>query len=357
MEIGKVPRLWFRYVDDVWGVWNGSEVDFGRFVEVCNRVEGRIKVTSEVCRVEAAFLDVKVTRMECGRMKTELYVKPTDRTRYLHRDSDHPRHVKEGIARGQARRLRRICSEDGDYDKYAKMVEEKLTSRGYGEQQVREMRQGKEWDRREALKRVRRKEDKKINFVTTHSAHLPNMNRILKRHGHYLMEDGLEHYIKELPRLSLRRGKNLADLVVNAKRREQGGQSGPCGRKCALCGMMKEVKEVKDKEGKEIGLRGRMDCKTVGAIYGFYCERCDKVIYVGKTMNKVAERFYGHRGDLKSVDESKPVWHFRRDGHKEEDMKVVVLEEVKGRDDTYRVVRERWWINRLGTFQEENRRK
>ena len=57
------------------------------------------------------------------------------------------------------------------------------------------------------------------------------------------------------------------------------------------------------------------------------------------------------------MDESKPVWHFRRDGHKEEDMKVVVLEEVKGRDDTYRVVRERWWINRLGTFQEENRRK
>ena len=50
---------------------------------------------------------MKITRLEGGEMKTELYVKPTDRTRYLHPDSDHPRHVKEGIAKGQARRLRK----------------------------------------------------------------------------------------------------------------------------------------------------------------------------------------------------------------------------------------------------------
>ena len=64
-----------------------------------------------------------------------MYVKPTDRTRYLHTESDHPRHVKEGIAKGQSRRFRRICGEDADYWKYAKMVEDKLTSRGYGGEQ------------------------------------------------------------------------------------------------------------------------------------------------------------------------------------------------------------------------------
>ena len=74
-------------------------------------------------------------------------------------------------------------------------------------------------------------------------------------------------------------------------------------------------------------------------------------------MNRVMDRFNGHRADLKGRDESKPEHHFKRNGHKEEDMKVVVLGNVAGNDDTYRVTRERWWINRMGTFAEENKKR
>ena len=81
------------------------------------------------------------------------------------------------------------------------------------------------------------------------------------------------------------------------------------------------------------------------------------MVYVGKTMNKVMERFAGHRADLKSGDESKPAFHFRREGHRADDMGVVVLEEVGGKDDVYRVQRERWWMNRMGVFDEENKRR
>ena len=91
-------------------------------------------MTYEVCEKEAVFLGVKVVKGEYGAIKTKLYVKPTDRIRYLHKMSDHPRHVKEGIAKGQFRRLRRICSDNEDYWKYGKQVEEKLVSRGYGKQ-------------------------------------------------------------------------------------------------------------------------------------------------------------------------------------------------------------------------------
>ena len=291
-------------------------------------------------------------------MKTELYVKPTYRTRYLHKDSDHPRHIKEGIAKGQGRRLRRTCSEEEDYKKYAEKTKEKMVSRGYGEQQVsRHLRDALKMDRKEALERVKKERDNKINFVTTHSAYLPNVNKILKRHSHYLKEDGLEGYIEGVPRLSLRRGKNLADLVVNAKEKREGGRSGPCGKNCKLCGFMEETEAVLDKKGKRMQLVGRMDCRTVGGVYGMYCKKCEKVVYVGKTMNRIMDRFAGHRADLKGEDASKPAYHFRRTGHKEEDMRVVVLEEVAGKDDVYRVTRERWWINRMGTFQEENKRK
>ena len=113
---------------------------------------------------------------------------------------------------------------------------------------------------------------------------------------------------------------------------------------------MKKTDKVVDKEGKEMRIVGKMDCRTVGAIYGMWCDRCGKVVYVGKTMNRVMDRFNGHRADLRAADESKPAYHFKRNGHVDGDMKVVVLEHVPGDDDVYRVTRERWWMNRMGTF-------
>ena len=88
-----------------------------------------------------------------------------------------------------------------------------------------------------------------------------------------------------------------------------------------------------------------------------WCRKCDKVVYVGKTMNRVMVRFNGHRADLKGTDDSKPAHHFRRNGHQEDDMEVIVLEQVSGNDDVYRVARERFWMNRMGTFGEENKKR
>ena len=122
-------------------------------------------------------------------MKTELFVKPTDRTRYLHRESDHPQNFKEGIAKGQARRLRRLCSKDEDYWKHAEKTKEK--------QIKRQLKEGFQMSQEEALERAGKNEDKRIYFVTTHSAYFPNINRILKKHGHYLKEEGLDKYIKD----------------------------------------------------------------------------------------------------------------------------------------------------------------
>ena len=357
-EMGKKPKMWFRFVDDIWGIWKGSKEEFEEFVKICNGHEERIKVTYDICDQEAVFLDVKVSKAEEGHVKTELYVKPTDRTRYLHKESDHPGHVKEGIAKGQFRRLRRICSEDEDFWKYGKQVEEKLTTRGYGKNQVRQqMKESFKMDRNQALRRVEKKTDKRVNFVLTHSAYLPNVNRILKRHGHYLKEDDMAPFVTELPRLSLRRGKNIGDLVVNAKPKEEKGGSGPCGKGCKLCRYMKKVDKVKDKDGKEMKLESKMDCRTVGAIYGMHCKKCRKVVYVGKTKNRIMERFNGHRADLKMADESKPAFHFKKDGHKEGDMEVIGLEHVPGPDDVYRIARERWWMSRMGTLEEENRKR
>ena len=130
----------------------------------------------------------------------------------------------------------------------------------------RQIREGSKMERKAALERAEAKKDDRINFVITHSGHLPNVSNLLKRHSGYLRENGLEEYIGEVPQLSLRRGKNIGDLVVNAKAKKEVGGTGPCGRGCKLCSIMKKTDKVVDKDGKEMVIVGNMDCRTLGAV-------------------------------------------------------------------------------------------
>ena len=73
------------------------------------------------------------------------------------------------------------------------------------------------------------------------------------------------------------------------------------------------------------------------------------MVYVGKTQNQVMDRFISLRADLRREDNTKPAYHFKQEGHKSEDMEVVIIDEVEGKDNMYRVTRERYWINCLGS--------
>ena len=86
-----------------------------------------------------------------------------------------------------------------------------------------------------------------------------------------------------------------------------------------------------------------------------WCDKCGKIVYVGQTKNMVMMRLYQHLQSLKEEDESSPAYHFLKSGHTTKDMGVVVLEGVGGTDEAHRLERERWWIERLGTLQEENK--
>jgi hypothetical protein len=87
-----------------------------------------------------------------------------------------------------------------------------------------------------------------------------------------------------------------------------------------------------------------------------HCQICNCIVYVSKTQNTLQERFHGHQADYQAKHLEKPLAHFLDEGHKWEDMRVVGLEKVEGKDGVLRVVRERFWIGKLGTLQKENRR-
>jgi hypothetical protein len=164
---------------------------------------------------------------------------------------------------------------------------------------------------------------------------------------------GLQEILGEPPRLSLRRGRNLGDIIIDAKPRQEDGVSGPCSG-CKLCENMRPTTSFAGRNGKQYQVRGDHTCESVGMIYGMHCDVCGHVVYVGKSQNSLRERFYGHRRDFALKDREKPVAHFMDEGHEWRHMKLVGVEQVRGRDVLW-VVREKFWIGKLGTLQEENR--
>ena len=107
-----IVNLW-RFIDDVFGGWDGTLRQFRSFVN-CFNDYGKtfgIMFDKEQFDDTVNFLDVSVSNCT-GALTTDLYQKPTDAHRYLHHNSFHPKHTFSGIPFAQMRRAVLICSND-----------------------------------------------------------------------------------------------------------------------------------------------------------------------------------------------------------------------------------------------------
>ena len=129
--------MYIRYIDDLFMIWKGTEKELLKFLKEINEIHPTIKFEYKYSREKIEFLDTVVSISE-RRLKTSLYTKPSDRKAYLHSKSYHPRSTKESIAYSQATRLRRLCTEEEEFDKHAEKLMVDLTNRGYRQEKVLE---------------------------------------------------------------------------------------------------------------------------------------------------------------------------------------------------------------------------
>ena len=104
------PRVWWRFIDDIFAIWAHGKQSLIRFIESLNRHHTTIKFTATWSAEKATFLHTSVYLKEDSLIGTDLYIKPTYKHQYLRMDSCHPKHCKASIPFNQALRLRRICS-------------------------------------------------------------------------------------------------------------------------------------------------------------------------------------------------------------------------------------------------------
>ena len=69
------PMIWWRYVDDIFFIWEHGEESRHKFLNKLNTFHPTIKFTAEYSKETINFLDINVRLVE-GRLMTDLFLKP-----------------------------------------------------------------------------------------------------------------------------------------------------------------------------------------------------------------------------------------------------------------------------------------
>ena len=84
----KKPKIWWRYIDHIFFIWEQGEESLRYFTDQVHLFHPTIKFTAEYSKEEANFLDLNIKLID-GKLKADLFVKPTDTHQFLDPTSTH----------------------------------------------------------------------------------------------------------------------------------------------------------------------------------------------------------------------------------------------------------------------------
>ena len=338
-KTGKRPMIWWRYIDDIFFIWNDGEESLTEFVNFAQKfsesekMKSKIKFTVNQSTEEVSFLDVRVTNKN-GKISTSVYSKPTDSHLYLSQTSNHPKHVLKNIPKSQFLRLRRICSDSSDFMNQCNKYMDYFTNRGYDKQKLtRTAKEIFQLQRDDILNNPTVKQNKdRVVFTCDWHPSLSQLPGMIKKHHHILEEDRtLKKLFEEPPIVAFRRAKTIRSQIVRSdieppQKIEE--PTHPCG-KCSICKIINTADTLTNtKTGKHLKITAGGNCRTSDIVYAARCKICD-LIYVGETGKELRTRFCDHRYDSKSrPDNNEFAEHIHACNHNfETDVEVCILKQ------------------------------
>ena len=356
-KCNKKPWAYLRYVDDIWGVWVGTEEELKDFHKMSNSIHPRIKVTMECSETNIAFLDVDM-HMQEGNITTKIFAKKTDRHLYVHKKSDHPTSMKRSIPYGLGIRAKRICSSNEQYLIERGKIIQNMENRGYTRSEVETSLVKVDPQKRETLleyRKTQNRNDERVPLVLTYNRLLPNVQEVVhKRYSILQRSKRCREIFKKPPLTSYRRDTNIRDMLIHSKHRkmfeyEKAGTH-VCDKRCAMCKHMEVGETFSDVSQNKYVTNEHIDCKSTNVVYGIKCKKCNQLVYVGETGVTVYERFQNHLTTIKGKSDEPVPNHFSNHGHVLEDVRIVGIEKIKNNDILLRKARETFWIRKLGTL-------
>ena len=360
-----------RYRDDCLCLWCGSIEKLNEFHTFLNSINSDLKFTMEIGGNSICFLDLKITLIN-NKLHTTVYSKPTDSHLYLHSTSCHSKATIKGIPKGVALRLRRICSNDIEYNIKSKEYQKYLTDRGHSLKSVESaFTKTEQVSIKDARKKVKKQSPKsRIIFATNYNPRGPNVSNIIKKHLPIIENHPT---LKTLfPKGSIivanKRENNLNNLIVRSDpynlksdlmNNDQLGYV-KCNNACDSCQNYVIATSFIQSyaTGRKFKIRKELTCSTKNVIYVVYCTKCGKQ-GVGSTVSW-KPRLANYKSHIKNkIETCRIVKHFINECPQTENLenlKFILVDTVNNAHtlsnreiDELLLEKEKFWIGTLIT--------
>ena len=356
-------KCWFRYIDDIFFIFNGSLTQLEEFKLYINSRMTSIKFSLEYSQETVSFLDVCVNKSD--HLTTSVFRKKTDRNSFLNFSSYHPPSLKKGLPYSQLLRIRRICSTDAVFEEQAAELCTRFKAKGYSTNNLDDsLRKVRNLRRDNLLMPKTLVGTNKSNIVcaTTFSPASQEIKKCILKYWHVLGTDPLVgHLYVKPPIFAHKRARNLRDVLVRADCYTQPvhflsnlpNGNFPCSN-CLQCNaMIRGETFVHPHSGKKFFIKNRICCRTRFVVYLLKCP-CG-LVYVGKTTRELRIRISEHKSNIRNKDEKSSVArHFNVAGHEVCSLRFQGIEVVSplkrgGDRDRALLQRESYWIHSLHT--------
>jgi hypothetical protein len=134
---GPKPKIWLRYIDDIFGIWEGSLKDLYSFFNSINQFDSNIQVSGNTSLFDIQFLDLVLFKNADFKIASMVYLKPTSSLKLIHPKSLHPKHTKTGVIVSQILRYLKNCTFEADFLHNLKFLIFALKEQGYSRTVVR----------------------------------------------------------------------------------------------------------------------------------------------------------------------------------------------------------------------------
>ena len=192
-----------------------------KFFDDYNNFNDTIKFSHSISLSEVSFLDVNVKKSKDLEIENSVYVKNTNIHQYVEYSSSHPRACKNGIPFSQAKRYRRIISNDDCYKKSVSELRDFFLKRNYPLDIVNcAVERASHLSQEQALEVSETTRKSIIPFVVEYNPSLPNIGTIIHKYWDLLSlsdRDSVRNLHSFQPVLAFKRPRNLKNFLVRSK--------------------------------------------------------------------------------------------------------------------------------------------
>ena len=212
-----------RMRDDGCLIYGGPIKEIKELFEMANKSHEFLKFTYETDMKCLKFLDTEIYKGERFSdrkiLDIKCHTKISEQFQYLHRKSKHPKNVFKSFIKGEGIRILRNTSSSNEFSKRLALFVNKLTKRGYNEQEVwKTLNTIQHVDRQRKLQQKYKNKNKNIMknmFVTTYHRKAELLQKIMIKFWYIIRKDRItKNIFKTKPRLAFTKSKSIGEMII-----------------------------------------------------------------------------------------------------------------------------------------------